>query len=120
MNEHDMSMEELDMPMDETPDADAFRSVISVLDDNGEEHAFEILDQLDTDEGHFLALLPTYDDPSELLNDDGELIILEVVEEDGKDMLAPILDDDKYDRIATEFEERLSEYYEIESLEPLN
>ena len=106
--------EELELDENMAPD------IISVMDDNGEEHEFEILDRLDTDEGYFLALLPTYDDPSEMLNDDGELIILEVVEEDGKDMLAPILDDDKYDRIATQFEERLSEYYEIESLEPLS
>ena len=35
-------------------------------------------------------------------------------------MLAPILDDEKYDRIANRFEERLSEYYDIEALEPEN
>ena len=85
----------------EEPDADEMATnVVSVVDDDGVEHEFEILDELETEDGYFLALLPSYDDPSEMVNDDGELIILEVVQEDGKDMLAPILDDEKYDRIA--------------------
>ncbi len=105
----------------EEPDADELATnVVSVVDDDGVEHEFEILDELETEDGYFLALLPSYDDPSEMVNDDGELIILEVVQEDGKDMLAPILDDEKYDRIANQFEERLSEYYDIEALEPEN
>ena len=105
----------------EEPDADELATnVVSVVDDDGVEHEFEILDELETEDGYFLALLPSYDDPSEMVNDDGELIILEVVQEDGKDMLAPILDDEKYDRIANQIEERLSEYYDIEALEPEN
>ena len=105
---------------EELEELESMTNTVSVLDDEGVEHEFEILDELETEEGYFLALLPTYDDPGEMLEDDGELIILEVVQEDGKDMLAPILDDDKYDRIAQVFEQRLSEYYEIEAMEPLN
>ena len=95
-------------------------NVVSVVDDNGVEHEFEVLDELEDGDNYYLALLPSYDDPSELLENDGELIILQVVQEDGKDMLAPIMDDEEYDRVATLFEERLSEYYEIETLEPEN
>jgi len=112
-------MDEKNMPLDEV-ELNEEPTVIAVMDDNGVEHEFEVLDELDTDEGHFLALLPTYDDPSEMLNDDGELIILQAEDDEGKNMLVPIMDDDLYDRVATLFEERLSEYYEIESLEPLN
>ena len=105
---------------EELDELEPMTNTVSVVDDDGVEHEFEILDELETEDGYYLALLPTYDDPAEMLDADGELIILEVVQEDGKDMLAPILDEEKYDQIAEIFEQRLSEYYEIEALEPLN
>ena len=69
-----------------------------------------------------MALLPVYDDPSETVNDDGELIILEVAEEDGEEVLVPIEDEETFEEIADIFEERLSDLYEIEEMEepPLN
>lgn len=106
------------IPTEEMEAEEMAVNVVSVVDDNGVEHEFEILDELEDGDNYYLALLPSYDDPSELLENDGELIILQVVQEDGKDMLAPILDDDEYDRVAGIFEERLAEYYEIEAIEP--
>ena len=53
--------------------------LVSVVDENGETHVFEELDRIETDEGRFIALLPVYDDAEEILDDDGELIILQVV-----------------------------------------
>lgn len=94
-------------------------NLVSVLDDEGNEHQFEILDAIETDDGRYMALLPVYDDPSDSVNDDGELIILEVVEENGEDMLVPIEDDDTFEEIASIFEERLSDLYEIEEMEDL-
>lgn len=87
--------------------------IVSVIDDEGNEHQFEILDAIETDESRFVALLPVYDDAEEELEDDGELVILEVVDQDGEDLLVPIEDDDTFEEIAGIFEERLSEYYEI-------
>ncbi len=94
-------------------------NLVSVLDDEGNEHQFEILDAIETDDGRYMALLPVYDDPSDSVNDDGELIILEVVEENGEDMLVPIEDDDTFEEIASIFEERLSDLYEIEEMEDM-
>ena len=68
--------------------------LVTVLDDDGNEHTFELMDAIETDDGRFVALLPVYDDPSEELNDDGELIILEVAEENGEEILVPIEDED--------------------------
>ena len=48
-----------------------------------------------------------------VLDDEGELVILEVVNDEGEDLLVPIEDDETFDEIAEIFEERLSEYYEI-------
>lgn len=91
--------------------------LVTVLDDEGNEHQFEILDAIETDDGRYVALLPVYDSADESLNDDGELIILEVAEEDGEDLLVPIEDDTIFDDIADIFEERLADLYEIEEME---
>lgn len=92
--------------------------LVSVVDDEGNRHEFELVDAIETDEGRYVALLPLYENPAENLNDDGELIILEVVEEEsGEEVLAPIEDDAVFDDIAGIFEERLSDLYEIEEIE---
>ena len=100
------------------PLADEFDAdLVTVLDEDGKEHEFELIDAIETDDGRYVALLPVYDDPSETLNDDGELIILQVGEENGEEMLLPIEDDELFDEIAEIFEERLSDLYEIEEME---
>ena len=88
--------------------------LVSVLDDEGNEHQFEILDAIETDDGRYVALLPVYSDAEEAIEDDGELVILQVIEENGEDLLTPIEDDTVFDEIAGIFEERLADYYEIQ------
>ena len=88
--------------------------LVSVIDDEGNQHQFEILDAIETDEKRYVALTPVYDNPDEAVEDDGELIVLEVANQDGEDLLVPIEDDEEFDEIAGIFEERLSEYYEID------
>lgn len=88
--------------------------LVSVVDEDGVEHVFEELDRIETDEGRYIALIPVYDEAQEILDDDGELIILKVVEEDGEIYLEPIEDDDEYDEIGKIFEERLSDEFLFE------
>lgn len=97
--------------MDEEYGAD----LMTIVDDEGNRHQFELLDAIETDNGRYVALLPVYDQPEESVQDDGELVILEVVEEDGEELLVTIESDDVFDDIAGIFEERLSDLYEIES-----
>ena len=89
-------------------------NIVSVLDDEGNEHQFELLDAIETDDGRYVALLPIYTDAEAAVEGDGELVILEVVNDEGEDMLVPIEDDETFDEIAEIFEERLSDYYEID------
>lgn len=91
--------------------------LVSVIDDEGNQHQFEILDAIETDEGRYVALVPVLDDPQAAVEDDGELIVLEVASENGEDLLVPIEDDEVFDEIAGIFEERLAEYYEIDAAE---
>ena len=88
--------------------------LMTIVDDEGNQHQFELLDAIETDDGRYVALLPVYDKPQDSVQDDGELVILEVIEENGEELLVTIEDDDVFDEIAEIFEERLSDLYEIE------
>ena len=92
-------------------------SIVSLLDEDGNEHQFELLDAIETDDGRYVALLPIYSEAEDAIEDDGELIILEVVNHEGEDILIPIEDEERFDEIAEIFEERLSEYYEINEVD---
>ena len=92
-------------------------SLVTVLDDEGKAHQFELLDAIETDEGRYVALLPIYTEAEALLEDDGELVILEVVNDEGDDLLVPIEDDEVFENVAEIFEERLADLYEINEIE---
>lgn len=91
--------------------------IVSVVDEDGVEHTFEELDRIETDEGRYVALLPVYDEAEDILEDDGELIILRVSEEDGETYLEPIEDEDEFNEIGEIFEERLCNLFDIEDEE---
>lgn len=80
--------------------------LITLLDDDGSEHEFEVIDEIDTDEGHFLALVPT-----ETLDaaEPDTYYIFEAVEEDGEEQLAEVEDEALLDRLAEIFESRFEE-----------
>ena len=87
--------------------------IVSVVDEDGVEHTFEELDRIETDDARYVALLPVYDEAEDILDDDGELIILKVNEEDGETYLEPIEDEYEFNEIGSIFEERLSDLFDI-------
>lgn len=95
------------MEFEENPD------LVTVIDEDGEEHTFEELDRIETDDAKYLALTPVFDEAEEILDDDGELIIVKVSENEDGPILEPIEDQAEYDEIGSIFEERLQEYYFI-------
>lgn len=88
--------------------------IVTLTDDEGKEYTFEVLDAIETDEGRYLAMLPVYDDPKEMLNDSGELVIVKVGEENGEEFYFEIEDDDEYETIADAFVDRLENFFEID------
>ena len=92
------------------------RDTITLMDEEGVEHEFEIVDTLEDNDTEYLALIPIFDDPQSSLDDDGELVILKVVydAEADEEFLEPILDDEEYDRIADIFMDRLGEFFDFE------
>lgn len=98
------------------------KDVISLLDEDGKEHEFEIVDALELEEKQYLALVPLYDETQaeESLEDSGELVILRVSEEadeDGEQYLDAIEDEDEYNRVAELFMGRLEDYFDFEESE---
>ncbi len=91
--------------------------LITLIDDEGTEHEFEILDVIESDEGTFYALLPTFDDPEESLESDGMYYIFEAIEEDGEQQLAEVEDEELLDRLSQIFESRFEELYEYDEEE---
>ena len=80
--------------------------IVSVVDEDGVEHIFEELDRIETEDGKFVALLPVYDDAEDIIDDDGEIIILKVEEEDNGDtFLCPIEDEKLFNEVGKYFED---------------
>lgn len=89
--------------------------IVSVIDEDGEEHIFEELDILELDDKEYVALLPVYDD--DVTDENGELIIL-MRKYDGDEIyLEPIENEDEFMRIGKMFEERLSDIFEFDDEE---
>ena len=73
--------------------------LVTIEDEDGVTHTFEELDRIETDDGKYLALTPVYDDAEEILDGDGELIIVKVNDESDDIYLEPIENQKEYDEI---------------------
>lgn len=89
--------------------------IITVTDDDGVEHQFEEIDRIETDDGNkYVAMLPIFENSEELLEDDGEVIILKVIEEKGETYLIEIDNETEFNEIRDLFQERLDELFEYD------
>ncbi len=88
--------------------------IVSLVDDEGKEYNFEVLDAIETDQARYLALLPVYEDPKDMLDDSGELVIVKVGEDNGEEYYYEIEDDDEYETIADAFVDRLQDRFEVD------
>ena len=88
--------------------------IVTVVDDDGVEHEFEVLDRIENDDDKkYVAMIPVYTDEEALLEDSGELIILRVIEDGDETVLEPIEDEDEFNEIGRIFEDRLSEMFDF-------
>ena len=85
--------------------------IITLVDDEGIEHEFEVADVLEMDGSEYIALVPVYEE--EDVDDDGELVVLKVVAEGVEEYLEAIEDEDEFNKIAAIFMERLGEEYDF-------
>lgn len=85
--------------------------LLTLVDDEGHEHEFEIIDELENDDGHYMALVPTQPEPGDLSTDAETYYIFEVIEEDGEEQLQEVEDDALLDKLADIFENRFNDAY---------
>lgn len=84
--------------------------LLTLTDDEGVEMEFQILDQIETEDGTFMALLPVEEAEDE--DENGSYYILkEELDEDGEPMLAEVEDEELLDRLAEIFQAHFEEMY---------
>ena len=89
--------------------------IISLSDEDGNDFEFEVLDDIDYMDSRYLALLPMHDDPAEMLNDSGDLVILKCVTDDPlNEEYEEIQDDKEYEDVASIFVDRLQDLFDID------
>jgi uncharacterized protein YrzB (UPF0473 family) len=81
--------------------------IITLTDEEGNEHELLIVDKIVVNETEYLALVPAQE-----CEDDG-LYIYKVIVEDGEEYIEPIEDDKEFEEISETFEDRLSEAYDL-------
>ncbi len=96
--------------MDYTPD------LYTLVDEEGKEQTFELLDVMEVDDERYFALVP-YIDEEELVSGDGELVILKAQMEGEEEILASIEDDEEFERIGQMFLKRIEESFEEDGCE---
>ncbi|MFT3952450.1 MAG: DUF1292 domain-containing protein [Oscillospiraceae bacterium] len=94
--------------LDYTPD------LYTLIDDDGVEKTFEMLDAMEVDGEQYYALVEYAEEADDVLENDGEVVILKSVMEGDEEIMASIEDEAEYERIGTMFMARLENLYEFE------
>ncbi len=97
-------------------DMDYERDLVTLMDEEGIEHEFEIVDSLEVDNDEYIALVPVFENPEDSLDDSGELVILKMItdDENEEEYLEPIENEEEFTRIADLFMERLEDFFDFE------
>lgn len=86
-------------------------------DEEGNEQEFELLGELEYQDAIYCALIPFYENEEDLLNDNGEFVVLKKEMINGEEMLCTIEDDAEYDAVGTLFLEKLNAFYDEDDAE---
>ena len=85
--------------------------LLTLTDDEGVAHTFEVLDTLEKNDHKYVAMIPAYDDDS--LGQPGELIILRNSVEGDEEFLVGIESEEEFNEVAAIFMKNLADYYEF-------
>ena len=82
--------------------------LLTLTDDEGVAHTFEVLDTLEKNDHKYVAMIPAYDDDS--LGQPGELIILRNSVEGDEEFLVGIESEEEFNEVASIFMKYLEDY----------
>ena len=93
---------------------DAMPTIITLLDEENKEHAFEILDYFEVDEEAYIAVEPYFENPADALEDELAIIIFRVGPEDeeGLETFDIFDDEEEYSKAWKVFEKRYEKMWE--------
>jgi len=115
-DDRDRMIEELEAELDKLSDEEWDDSVdlITLTDEAGVDHEFELVDTLERGGNIYVALIAGSEDPA-MLEGDGNLVIMKsYTDEQGEEYLELIEDDDEFEEISDLFIDRLSDFFEFE------
>lgn len=92
--------------VDYTPD------LYTLVDEEGVEQTFELLDIMEVDEERYFALVPYYPNADDVLADNGELVILKSQMDGEEEIMVSIDDDEEFDKIGNMFLERIENMFD--------
>jgi uncharacterized protein YrzB (UPF0473 family) len=107
-----MSDMELNNNMDELEDAEDL-GPITLVDENNEEHQFELIDTVKYEEDTYAVMAP-YGDIDDESEDEINLVILRMVEEGDEISLETVADEDLLDAVYAAFQEANPDLFEEE------
>ena len=97
---------------EEAPDYNP--DLLTLEDEDGNEHTFEVIDAADFKDQRYLAVVPYSEDPEAQLQQDGQLIIMRVDEDEEGEYLDIVDDDEELVDVSKMFETRLREIFDID------
>jgi len=94
-------------------DEEVMPSIITLEDEDGQEHSFELVDTQEIEGSTYTALIPYFESDDDMMESDSELLVLKVAEEDGEEYLNIIENEEEFNRVTTIFVEKLQDLYDI-------
>ncbi|MEA4924017.1 MAG: DUF1292 domain-containing protein [Syntrophomonadaceae bacterium] len=93
------------MDNDELFDEEDF-PILVLVDEDGEEHEFELLAELEIEDQSYRVLIPVGEDEETDEEEEVEVVILKVVyDEEGNEFLGDIEDDEEWEKVADAWQE---------------
>ncbi len=87
--------------------------IYHLIDEEGVEQAFELLDIMEHKGQSYFALTPFYENEEDYIDDDGDLIILKSeMDENDDEVMVSIDDEDEYQEVGALFIEKLTDFFE--------
>ena len=104
---------EKDLNLESSDNEDFAPDLITLEDEDGISHDFEIAGAIEEGDDSYIALIPVYDDAAESLEDSGELIVLKTVVDGDEEYFEAIEDELEFNRISKKFMDKLKDEYDI-------
>jgi len=80
-------------------------TIVNLIDDSGDQHDFEIVDEAEINGEYYAALMPHVEDLNDISEGDSEIYLFKVLEENGEEVFASIENDDEYKEVYAVFEQ---------------